>query len=120
MKSVFIAGSRKFFDKMEDLVKGCKKNKINVKTAGFWDSSLKDTLKNEKKALLSAFKKIDNSEVVYIFAIEGYVGKTVAMEIAYSYSKNKKIISSEKIKELSCQALISKVMKPDELIKYCK
>lgn len=73
MKSIFIAGSRKFFDETQDLVKECKKNKIKVETAGEWDSSLEDNLEGEKKALLKAFKEIDDSKVVYIFAKQGYV-----------------------------------------------
>ena len=120
MKSVYIAGSRKFYAEIEVLVQKLKDSKIEAATAGKWDSKQKDTLKSEKMSLLNAFQKIDEFDICYIYSKEGYVGKTVAMEIAYAYSKKKELISSHKIEELSAQALISKVMDTDELIKHCK
>jgi hypothetical protein len=120
MKSVFIAGSRKFYEEIESLVKQFQDNKIKVSTAGEWDSTQKDTLENEKRALLNAFQKINESEICYIYSKEGYIGKTVAMEIAYAYAKKKELISSCEIEELSAQALISKIMNSKELIKHCK
>lgn len=120
MKSVFIASSRKFYDETEKLVNGLKSERIPTSTAGTWDKSKTDNLKDEKKALLEAFKQIDKKEVIYVYAKEGYIGKTVAMEISYAYARKKIIISSEKVQELSAQALISKVLTPKELTIYCK
>ena len=120
MKSVFIAGSRKFYEEIEKLVQRLKHNKIKVATAGKWDNKQKDTLESEKTALLNAFQKIDEFDICYIYSQDGYVGKTVAMEIAYAYAKGKELISSHKIEEFSAQALISKIMNSEELIKHCK
>ena len=120
MKSVFIASSRKFYDETEKLVNGLKSERISTSTAGTWDKSKPDNLKDEKKAILEAFKQIDKKEIIYIYAKEGYIGKTVSMEIAYAHARNKTIISSEKVQELSAQALISKVLTPKELMIYCK
>ena len=118
MKSVFIAGSRKFFEEIEDLIHVLKQNKINVKTAGK-GTMAGDTLETEKMALLTAFKNIMESNVCYVYSKDGYIGKTVAMEIAYAYARKKEIISSHKIDELSAQALVSKIIKPEKLAKYC-
>ncbi len=109
---IFIAGSRKFHSEIQRLCKELNKKGVKASTAGEWNSKIKDTFKSEKKALLNAFKKINTSNLVYIYAKDGYVGKTVAMEIAYAYAKNKKIISSEKISELSAKALITKIENP--------
>ncbi len=119
MKSVFIAGSRKFFGNATNLVELCKKNKIKVATAGKLAVS-SDTLKSEKAALLRAFKRIEKSDVLYVVADVGHVGKTVAMEVAYAFSKKKEIISSERIEDFSVRALVSKVMSQKELIKFAK
>lgn len=119
MKSVFLAGSRKFFDKIEELTLKLKDNDIKASTAGKFDKTQEDTLESEKTALLRAFQKIDKSDIVYIYSEEGYVGKTVAMEIAYAYSRKKEIISSHLINELSAQSLISKIIKPEKLIEFC-
>lgn len=120
MKSVFIAGSRKFYEEIEKLVQQLKENKIEVATAGKLDNKQKDTLKSEKTALLNAFQKIDKFDIAYIYSKNGYIGKTVAMEIAYAYAKNKELISSHKIDEFSAQALVFKIMSFEELIEYCK
>ena len=60
MKSVFIAGSRKFFEEIEKVVQLCKENNIKATTAEK-NKIQEDTLESEKSALLRAFQKIDNS-----------------------------------------------------------
>ena len=120
MKPVFIAGSRKFYNEIHDLVGKLKENNIQVATSGEWDESQEDSFESEKDALLRAFKEMDESEVVYIFCNKGYVGKTVAMEIAYAYAKEKEVISSEEIEEFSARGLVSQVLSSDELVDYCK
>ena len=120
MKSVFIAGSRKFFDDIEKSVLVLKNNNINVATAGKWDKTQKDTPKSEKSALLKAFKEIDRSDIVYIYAVKGHIGKTVAMEIAYAYARKKELIALHEIEDFSVQALIYKIMNLNELIEYCE
>jgi len=114
---IFIAGSRKFHNEIQKLQRVLKKKGIYASTAGECDSKVKDTSASEKKALLKAFKEINTSKIIYIYAKEGYIGKTVSMEIAYAYAKNKKIISSEKISELSAKALIKKVQNTEDFIK---
>ena len=120
MKSIYIAGSRKFYDEIEQLVQMVKDAKIKVSTAGKWKNTQKDTLENQKAALLSAFNEIDSSDICYVYAKDGYIGKTVAMEIAYAYAHKKKIISSDVLTELSAQALVFDIVKPSELISYCR
>ena len=120
MKSVYIGGSRKFFNELEKLVQILNNVDIKVATAGKWDKNQKDTFESEKNALLRAFKEIDDADITYIFASKGYIGKTVAMEIAYAFARNKEIISSNEIEEFSARALISKIVSPEKLIEYCK
>ncbi len=119
MKSVFIAGSRKFYSEIENLVQLLKSKGIEAKTAGKWESSQQDTLESEKSALLRAFHVIENSDLVYIYSKGGYIGKTVALEIAYSYARNKTIISSETIEDFSAHALVSSILTPENLAEYC-
>lgn len=119
MKKIFLVSSRKFYGQLEKLASFFNRKKINAMTSGDWDPNEKDTLSNQKSALLTAFERIDKSDIVYVLCEDGYVGRTVCMEIAYAYSKNKELISSHEIEELSARALISKVMSPEELVKYC-
>jgi hypothetical protein len=120
MKSVFVAGSRKFHKEIQTLLENLKENHITAYVAGRWDESKADTLENERKRLLSAFERIEKTDICYVYSKEGYIGKTVAMEIAFAFSRKKEIISSEDISELSAQALITRTMNGKELIDYCK
>lgn len=106
---LFVAGSRKFFKEMDNFVKLCKENGIEAKTSGKLVEE-KDTLENQKDALLKAFRMIDASDLVYIFAKDGYIGKTVAMEIAYAFAKGKRLVASEVIDELSAMAMVSEII----------
>ena len=119
MKSVFIAGSRKFCKDVEELVRLCKESGIEVSTAGK-PADGEDTFESEKAALLRAFQRMDSSDIVYIVAREGYIGKTVALEIAYAFARGKEVVSSETIEDFSARALISRVMGPEELVGYAK
>lgn len=119
MKSVFVAGSRKFYHEIEGFISLLNKKGTKAETAGKFESD-EDSAESEKKALLRAFQKIDESNIVYIYSKEGYVGKTVAMEIAYAYSKKKKVIASEKIAEYSAQTLVTEVIAPDEFVNFLK
>ena len=119
MKSVFIAGSRKFYTEIESFLEKCKNNKVNASTAGKWAGE-KDTFDSEKNALFSAFERIDKSGILYVFARDGFIGKTVALEIAYAFAKGKEIISSEEIKDFSARTLVSKVMSPEEFVENAK
>jgi nucleoside 2-deoxyribosyltransferase len=114
MKTIFIAGSRKFsfdilslVDKLTNL--GCtaltpQKEKIESDAEG------------ERQALLLAFKQIDESDFVYVYAKDGYIGKTVAIEMGYAFAKGKKIIASELLKEFSAQALVSEIKDEETLL----
>ena len=117
MKTVFIAGSRKFSIDVEKLDKLCKENGIKSFTAGKILNK-EDTFQSEKSALFRAFKRIESSNILYVVARKGYVGKTVSLEIAFAFSKRKEVISSEVIEDFSVRALVSKVMRPEKLIKY--
>lgn len=120
MKSVFIAGSRKFYDEIESFVKSLRDAGIAVTTVGKWDKTKKDSLKSEKKALLEAFTYIDRCDIVYVYSRDGYIGKTVAMEIAYAYARGKEIVALEKIEELSARGLVDRVMGRQAFVIYCK
>ena len=117
MKSVFIIGSRKFYTQIENLVQLFKGNKIDASTANKYHL-IDDTPDSEKTAILGAFRKIDKSNVCYVYTKNGYVGETTMIEITYAYAKGIELISSCELEGFSIQALISKIMAPKELIGY--
>ena len=118
MKTVFVASSRKYYDvvfRIKDRLEG-----LGVK--GFYpyedETDIEDDFEKKKGVTLEHFPEIDQIDVLYIIAKEGYVGYSVTIEIAYAYAKGKEIISSEPIMELAVRALVSRVMAPDEFIAY--
>ncbi len=120
MKKIFLAGSRKFFGEIQELAASLKEKGVGVELGRNWDQSAEDTLKTEREALMTAFQKIDKADILYVYSKDGYIGKTVAMEIAYAFAREKEIISSQKIAELSAQALVSKVVEPEKLLELLK
>ncbi|MFH0714866.1 MAG: hypothetical protein V1847_03750 [Candidatus Diapherotrites archaeon] len=119
MKAVFVAGSRKFFQEVEDLVKELRAQGIRAETAGK-SLAAEENLESERKELEQAFARIDSSDVLYVFSRAGYIGKRVSLEIAYAFAKKKEILCSEEISELSARALVSKIVSPSELPSYLK
>lgn len=118
MKSVFMAGSRKFYDEIAAVRELLEREGLN---AFLPDKGLgESTFEGEKTALLKAFSLIDGCDLVYVFAKEGYVGKTVALEIAYAFARGKEIVSSESVQDNSVRALVSKTLSPFELTLFLK
>lgn len=120
MKSVFVSSSRKYYDNAKALKH--KLDDLGVKgyypDFDFGNNSAEQNEELKKRLTLKHFPEIDQIDVLYINAKDGYVGISVSIEAAYAYAKGKEIISSEPVGELAVRALISKVMPNDVLIKY--
>jgi hypothetical protein len=71
-----------------------------------------------KDIILDFYKLVDDCDLMYIYAPNGYIGKSVANEIGYAYAKKKQMISSEPIEDYGISPLVDKIMSPNELIKY--
>ncbi|MBN2016040.1 hypothetical protein JW766_04375 [Candidatus Dojkabacteria bacterium] len=80
----------------------------------------KERLSEARKMTIKHFKKIDNADIIYILANGGYVGKSVSMEVGYSFSKGKTIFSSEPIGDVAVRSLVQNVISKDKLIQYLK
>lgn len=114
MKSVFIAGSRKFYNEINQLAAILQDHNIKVLKAG---KSLDD--KFEKKATKRALERIAKSDILYVFANEGYSGTTVRGEIAFAHAASKEIISSCALNDYIAKSWVHKTMPVSDLIKYC-
>lgn len=120
MKSVFVAGSRKYYKKIEDLVHDLNEKGIKTTTTGKCADRDKDTKESEDTALLNAFRRIDEFDICYIVSTGGYVGKTVSIEMRYAKKRNKELIASEEIPKNSTRVPVSTVMTIEELVEYCQ
>lgn len=111
MKSVFVAGSRKFFDEINTFIDQARSQDILIYTADKPNANL--TPESEKKALLRAFQRINSCDIVFVFAEQGYVGETVKAEIAYALNLGKKVIVSTSLPE---PFSVVQVIKPNAFI----
>ena len=118
MKTVFLAGSRRFSDNLENVFKLLEKAGISA-IKGRDNTGILNR-EDEMKAHQEMLRRIDKSDMVYIVSGDGYIGKTVALEIGYAIGKKKEVISSIALTEAEANSFISKVMNIEELIEYIK
>jgi hypothetical protein len=90
-------------------------HKLGEKNIAFEMPDSKDS-----RGILGCLRKIDDSDVVYVVDPNGYVGKSVSVDIGYAYAKKKQIYTTCPINDLQVANLISRVMTPDELIDLLK
>jgi len=120
MKTVFVASSRKFYDKVKEIKD--RLDKLGIK--GFYpyfdfhDDDVETDEELKKKLTLGHFPELDQADVLYVYAKDGYVGSSVTIETAYAYAKGKEIISSEPIADFAVRAIVSKTMTPPEFMDY--
>jgi hypothetical protein len=81
MKRVYVCGSFRFLDKIEELETKLRKENIECIV-----SKTKDA-----RGILGCLEKIDEADVVYVVDPEGYVGKSVCLDVGYAYARNKQI-----------------------------
>lgn len=110
MKKLYVCGSFRFISDMEKLERKLKEEGI-----GYHMSKKKDT-----QGILGCLKKIDRSDVVYIVNPEGYIGKSVSVDIGYAYAKNKSIYALHTIDDPSVMGLIDDTLSSKALINLLK
>ncbi len=106
MKKLYVCGSFKFYREME-----CLGRELREKNIPYEISESKDS-----RGILGCLQKIDDSDVIYIVNPDGYVGKSVSVDMGYAYAKNKRIYVMCPINDPPVANLISGVLTPAELI----
>ena len=110
MKKLYLCGSFKFRLEMEHLG-----HKLGEKNIAYEMPESEDS-----HGILGCLRKIDDSDIVYIVNPEGYVGKSVSIDIGYAYAKKKRIYAMCPINDPPVASLISEVMTPDVLIELLR
>jgi len=136
LKTVFLIGSFKFYKDMQNIQKKLtsanipcfipqpSKHRDPNEPSKFLPSTQqqpKETLlKDAYEATTRCFKKIDESNIIYIINKDGYVGKSTLLDIGYAHAKNKQIYALEPLEDLAVLSLIKEVVQPDKLIEIAK
>lgn len=106
---IYIAGSRKYLSQICQLISDLQNAGIAVV------STMTSNSLSEEEALNLSFKMIQSADLVYVYADNGYVGKTVSLEMGYAHALGKRIVSSEIIQDESIQSIVNAIRKPEDL-----
>jgi nucleoside 2-deoxyribosyltransferase len=110
MKRLYVCGSFRFIREMEKLERKLKEENIKYQMSK----------KMDRRGILGCLKKIDDADVVYIVNPEGYIGKSVAVDIGYAYAKNKPMYVMHPVDDPPVMDLIDNVLSPEALIGFLK
>jgi hypothetical protein len=109
-KRLYVCGSFKFRQEMEGVERKLKEEGIPFQVSKKMDS----------RGILGCLKKIDDADVVYIVNPEGYIGKSVSVDIGYAYAKNKSIYVMHQVDDPPVMDLVNGVLSPKALIEFLK
>ena len=110
MKRVYVCGSFKFINKIEEL-----EGLLRAESVEFVVSKSLDV-----RGILGCLEKIDQADIVYVVNPSGYVGKSVSVDIGYAYARNKPIYVMYPIDDPPIMDLVTRVLSFEELIDFAK
>lgn len=110
MKTVYVCGSFKFMSQMKELEKKLKKENIEF-------MMLK---KKSSVGILGCLEKIDETDVVYVVNPDGYVGRSVCIDIGYAHAKGKPIYVMYPIDDPQVTGIVKRALSFEELIDLLK
>ena len=70
--------------------------------------------------ILGCLEKIDQADVVYIVNPDGYVGKSVSVNIGYAYARNKPIYAMHPINDPPVMSLVNGILSFKEGVNILK
>jgi hypothetical protein len=110
MVTLYICGSFRFIHEITELERRLKKEGIK-----FLISKKKDN-----RGILGCLEKIDEADVVYVVNPNGYVGRSVCIDIGYAYAKGKPVYVMHPIDDLSIMKMVKGILSFEELISFLK
>jgi nucleoside 2-deoxyribosyltransferase len=110
MKRLYVCGSFRFTDEMNELEAKLRKANIEYQISK----------KIDRRGIIGCLDKIDDADVVYVVNPGGYVGRSVCVDIGYAYARNKPIYAMHLIEDPPVPNLIHGVLSFEELISFLK
>lgn len=110
MMRVYVCGSFRFIDRIEEL-----EGLLRAENAEF---SVSKTL--DARGILGCLEKIDKAEVVYVINPDGYVGKSVSVDIGYAYARNKAIYAMHPMSDPPIMDLTNGVLSFEEFVDFLR
>jgi hypothetical protein len=110
MKRLYVCGSFKFLREIEEV-----EAKLKEENIGYQTSKKMDNL-----GMLGCLNKVEDADIVYVVNPQGYIGKSVSVDIRYAYAKRKRIYVMHPIDDPPVMSLINGVLSFKELINALK
>jgi nucleoside 2-deoxyribosyltransferase len=110
MKILYACGSFKFIREMNEL-----EGKLEEENIEFRMSK-----KMSSRGIHGCLEKIDEADVVYVINPDGYVGRSVCVDIGYAYAKDKPIYCMYAIDDPPIMSMVKGVLSFEELINILK
>lgn len=97
-------------------------SKMNSVYSSFLESGISALISepNQGSGVDGCLERIRRSDIVYVLNYNGYVGKSVALDIGYALALEKQVYSLEPVVEPNVSHLIAGVVSPEGLIKTLK
>ena len=93
MKTYTMCGSMRFSEEMKKIAAQLENEKgYNIHQCVYVDDINKLTKEDVKRFQDEHYKKIDNSDGIFVVNINGYIGESVKKEIEYAKNNNKEIL----------------------------
>jgi len=110
MKVLYVCGSFRFIRKMNELEEKLKEENIEFRMSK----------KMGSRGILGCLEKIDGADVVYVVNPNGYVGRSICVDIGYAYAKGKPVYVMYPIDDPPIMSMVKRVLSSDELINFLK
>jgi nucleoside 2-deoxyribosyltransferase len=110
MKTVYVCGSFKFMGKMRELERELKKENIEFMMPK----------KKSRRGILGCLERIGETDLVYVVNPDGYVGKSVCIDIGYAYAKGKPIYVMYSIEDPQAMGMVKGALSFEGLIDFLK
>ena len=110
MKVLYVCGSFRFMSEMNELEGKLKEENIEFRMSK----------KMGSRGILGCLKKIDEADVVYVVNPDGYVGKSVCVDIGYAFAKGKPVYVMYPIDDPPVMNMVKGVLSFQELINFLK
>jgi nucleoside 2-deoxyribosyltransferase len=110
MKVLYVCGSFRFIRKMNELEEKLKEENIEFRMSK----------KMGSRGILGCLEKIDAADVVYVVNPDGYVGRSVCVDIGYAYAKGKPVYCMYPIDDPPIMSMMKEVLSFQELINFLK
>lgn len=110
MKVLYVCGSFRFANKINELKRKLKEANIEFRMSK----------KMGSRGILGCLERIDEADVVYVVNPDGYVGRSVCVDVGYAYAKGKPIYVMYPIDDPPVMNMVKEVLSFQKLITFLK